>query len=238
MICEINTIRGIRNVSVQFKEMKSVRLKVFPTGEIRLSVPLDTPESFIHKFVQEKQSWINKHIQRFKETEAVEKEDTIRSGTSTRILGRQLVIKIIEAKQKRIIRDDQKLLVYTPNIDDQKDIDRQFMNWWQKNSRIYFQEQLLKLLPIVEKHGVETPHLSVKRMRTLWGSCSRGKNIINLNYYLYKAPVACIEYVILHELVHFIYPRHDKNFRDFLTIYMPDWQERKRLLDFEIVLGV
>ena len=85
---------------------------------------------------------------------------------------------------------------------------------------------------------METPHLSVKRMRTLWGSCSREKNIINLNYYLYKAPVACIEYVILHELVHFIYPRHDKNFRDFLTIYMPDWQERKRLLDFEIVLGV
>ena len=43
---------------------------------------------------------------------------------------------------------------------------------------------------------------------------------------------------ILHELAHFLYPRHDQNFHDFITIYMPDWQERKRLLDYEIVLGI
>ena len=60
----------------------------------------------------------------------------------------------------------------------------------------------------------------------------------NLNYYLYKAPGPCIEYVILHELAHFLYPHHDQNFHDFITIYMPDWQERKRLLDYEIVLGI
>ncbi len=238
MICEIDTVYGSVPVSVTFKNMKSVRLKVFPTGEICLSVPTDTPEEFIRNFLSDKQPWINRNIRRFKETEAIEKEDTIRSGTSTRILGRQLVIKMVEAKQKRIIRDDLKLFVYTPNIHAQEDIDRQFMNWWQKNSKMYFRETLLRLLPIVEKHGVTAPRLTVKRMRTLWGSCSRKNNCINLNYYLFKAPVPCIEYVVMHELIHFLYPRHDKNFYDFLTICMPDWQERKRLLDFEIVLGV
>lgn len=82
------------------------------------------------------------------------------------------------------------------------------------------------------------PNLRVKKMQTLWGSCSRKHRTVNLNYYLYKAPVACVEYVILHELLHFIYPRHDKQFYDTLTVMMPDWQERKRLLDYEIVLGV
>ena len=61
---------------------------------------------------------------------------------------------------------------------------------------------------------------------------------INLNYYLYKASVACIEYVVFHEMVHLMYPNHDKNFYEFLTIYMPDWQERKKQLDYEFVLGV
>ena len=72
----------------------------------------------------------------------------------------------------------------------------------------------------------------------LWSSCSRKYQRINQNYYLYKAPVACVEYVILYELLHFIYPKHDKGFHETLTVLMPDWQERKRLLDYEIVLGV
>lgn len=235
---EVNTIRGNLPVTVTLKEINSVRLKVFPTGEIRLSVPLETPQSFIHDFLSQKSSWIDKQLRLFKQTEAVEKEDTIRTGTSTRILGRQLAIKIIESKQKRIIRDDLKLIIYTPNIYDQSDIDRQFFNWWQKTAKKYFLEQLERLFEIVGKHGVKRPILVVKKMQTLWGSCGRKNGIVNLNYYLYKAPVSCIEYVILHELIHFLYPRHDKNFYYFLTIYMPDWKERKQMLDYEIVLGV
>ena len=238
MVYQINTVFGTVPVSVFVKEIKSIRLKVFPSGEIRLSAPPGTPDHFIRDLLEKKRSWVNKQLECFKQTEGIEKEDTIRTGTSTRILGRQLVIKIVEERQKRIVRDDLKLLIYTPNVNDQEDIDRQFINWWQKNSKQYFQQQIARIFPIVEKHGVAKPELVVRRMQTLWGSCSRNKGIVNLNYYLYKAPVACIEYVILHELIHFLYPRHDRNFLDFLTIHMPDWEERKRLLDFEIVLGV
>ena len=64
------------------------------------------------------------------------------------------------------------------------------------------------------------------------------QRFLNLNYYLYKASVPCIDYVILHELAHFIHPKHNKAFYDFLTIYMPDWEQRKAILDYETVLGV
>ena len=136
------------------------------------------------------------------------------------------------------MRDDHWLLIYTTAPDDQSDVDRQFVNWWQKNSKQYLLSQLEKMYPIVQKYGVAMPELRVKKMQTLWGSCSRKYHVINLNYYLYKAPVACVEYVILHELLHFLYRRHDKNFYEMLTVCMPDWQERRRLLDYEIVLGV
>ena len=229
-----------RNVPVQisFKDIKSLRLKVFPSAEIRLSVPQNTPEDFIADFLSKKRSWIEKQLYLFNRTQPVEKEQAIRLGTATRILGRQLSIKIIPAARKRIIQDDRWLLIYTTDAENQNDIDKQFFNWWQKNSKQYFLLQLKKMFPIVQKYGVAIPALRVKKMQTLWGSCSRKHHTVNLNYYLYKAPVACVEYVVLHELLHFLYPKHDKNFYEALTVCMPDWQERKRLLDYEIVLGV
>ena len=234
----IQTCRGTLPVEVTEKAVKNVRLRVFPSQEIRLTVPIQTSEEFINSFLRTKTAWINRHLEQFKDTEAIEKEDSIRTGMSTRILGRQLVIKVAASPQKRIVRDDLTLWVYTPNPQDQDGIDRQFNNWWQKNSKLYFLEQINRLFPIIEKHGIRMPNLVVRKMQTLWGSCSRRNHTVNLNYYLYKAPVPCIEYVVLHELTHFLYPHHDRNFINFITIYMPDWQERKRLLDYEIVLGV
>ena len=234
----LQTNRGSLPVEITFKDVKSLRLKVFPGSKIKLSVPLNTPEDFIINFLNQKLMWINKQLNVFSQTAAVEKEQAIKTGTSTRILGRQLSIKIIPAARKRIVRDDRWLLIYTTETDNQENIDKQFFNWWQKHSKQYFLSQLEKRFPIVQKYGVEMPDLRVKQMQTLWGSCSRKHQTVNLNYYLFKAPVACVEYVILHELLHFIYPKHNDEFYATLTVLMPDWQERKRLLDYEIVLGV
>ena len=189
----LQTRRGVLPVEITFKDVKSLRLKVFPGAEIKLSVPLNTPEYFIANFLNQKLPWINRQLDVFEQTAAVEKENFIRSGTATRILGRQLSIKIIPAAQKRIIRDDRWLLIYTTEPENQDNIDKQFFNWWQKNSKQYFLSQLKKMFPIVQKYGVEMPDLRVKQMQTLWGRCSRKHHAINLNYYLFKAPVACVE---------------------------------------------
>jgi len=225
-------------VLVTHKKMKKVRLKVFPSGAIRMSVPLDTPDEWISNFLNHKRKWIAEKLDEFEKTKAIEKEIHVRSGSSTRILGRQMVIHVETANQRRVVKNDRKLFLYTTNPSDQSDIDKQFNNWWQRASKEYFIGILNELYPIVQKHGIEKPKVVVKKMATLWGSCSRKTGRINLNFYLYKATRPCIEYVILHELTHFLYPHHDKNFYDFLTIYMPDWQERKKKLDYEIVLGV
>ncbi len=233
---EVNTIHGVMTVELSRKNIKKIRLRVFPSSIIRLSVPLDTPVEYIDNLLREKTPWIKKQLESFEQTKTIEKEDTIRTGTSTKILGRQLQIKVEKSLRKRIIKDDGKLIVYTTKPKDQANIDTQFNNWWQKNAKIYFHEVLQRLYPIVEKHEIAPPTIKVKKMQTLWGSCSRKNHIINLNYYLYKAPIPCIEYVIFHELIHFLHPRHDKDFYAMMTIYMPDWLERKKILDYEIVL--
>jgi predicted metal-dependent hydrolase len=224
-------------VDVSRKKMKRVRLKLFPSMEIKLSVPLDTPDEWITDFLRQKRKWIEEKAGLFQRTKAIEKEEHIKSGVATRILGRQLTVQVILAECKRIEKDDSKLRIYTPVLE-QESIDKQFDLWWQKNAKAYYQEVLNRLYPIIGKHDVERPAIFVRKMKTLWGSCGRKHGRINLNFYLYKASVPCIEYVILHELSHFLYPYHNKDFYDFITIHMPDWRERKKLLDFETVLGV
>lgn len=224
-------------VAVSLKKMKQVRLKVFPSGEIKLSAPVGTPAEWIAEYLLSKTPWIEEKLELFIQTQAVEKEEHFISGSSTRILGRQLTIQVYESRRKQIVREDSVLHVFTPETE-QKKIDNQVNNWWQRTSKQYFQEVVDKMYPVIEKHGVERPAVCVKKMTTLWGSCSRRMQKINLNFYLYKASVPCIEYVILHELAHFLYPYHNKDFYDFITIHMPDWQDRKKQLDYEFVLGL
>ena len=232
------TIKGnTYPVKVSFKKMKQVRLKVFPSGEIHLSVPLDTPEEWIEKYLLEKTSWIEEKRDLFTQTKAIEKEEHFSSGTSTRILGRQLTVRVYPSNKKQILVEDGVLKVLTFEENQQR-VDKQVNNWWQQASRCYFQNVVDQLYPIIGKHGIEKPAVCVKKMSTLWGSCSRKNATVNLNYYLYKASAPCIEYVILHELIHFLYPHHNKDFYDLLTVHMPDWQERKKQLDYEYVLGI
>ncbi len=83
-----------------------------------------------------------------------------------------------------------------------------------------------RLYPIVGRRKVPKPELCIRRMHTMWGSCSRDRGRITLNKSLLKAPQCCIDYVVLHELLHFLYPRHDKDFRTALSVHMPDWCDR------------
>ena len=84
--------------------------------------------------------------------------------------------------------------------------------------------------PVVAAYGVPMPHVTVRRMRSRYGSCSVGRGRITLASLLVDAPRECAEYVVLHELTHFLYPNHGREFYAFIEKHMPDWKRRERLL--------
>lgn len=225
-------------VEIDFKPVARIHLKVLPSGVVRISAPPDTPAEYLDGILEAKKSWIERRLRLFRETRPVEREDTVRTGTATRLLGRQMLVAVEPAPRKRIFRDDRRLVVATPDPDDRAAVDRQFRRWWRKTARTKFRETMDRLYPIVGRRKVPKPELCVRRMQTMWGSCSRDHGRIALNESLLKAPQACIDYVVLHELLHFLHPRHDKAFRAALTVHMPDWRDRRRLLDHEIVQGL
>lgn len=98
-------------------------------------------------------------------------------------------------------------------------------------------EALACLMPMVEKwypvvaaHGVSMPHVTVRRMRSRYGSCSVGRARITLAEILLHVPQECAEYVVLHELTHFLYPNHGREFYQFVETYMPDYRQREKRL--------
>ncbi len=94
-----------------------------------------------------------------------------------------------------------------------------------------FTEILDEFYPAFIPYGVKKPKLRVRTMKSCWGSCLVNKGIITLNRKLLMKPRDCIEYVVVHELCHFIHPNHSKQFYGFMEQFMPDWKERKARLN-------
>ena len=121
---------------------------------------------------------------------------------------------------------------------DQKAVKRLFERWWSRQAKAILTQRVHYWYPVIEKYGVEFPKIYIRKMKTLWGSCSVARHAVTFNFYLIKARMPYIDYVILHELVHFLYPNHSKYFYAFLSNQMPDWKERKKVLDQEVVHGL
>ena len=94
-----------------------------------------------------------------------------------------------------------------------------------------FTEILDEVYPAFIPYGIARPKLRVRTMKSCWGSCLVNKGIITLNRKLLMKHRECIEYVVVHELCHFIHPNHSKEFYKFMEQFMPDWKERKGRLN-------
>ena len=99
--------------------------------------------------------------------------------------------------------------------------------WYFEKARALFPQVMDKYLDIL---GEKIEHLSIKKMKTRWGSCNHRKKYINLNTDLVKKPVPCIEYVVLHEIAHLRHPNHSRDFYHHIERYMPDYKQREKLL--------
>lgn len=225
-------------VAIDRKRMKTCRLKVYPDKSIVISVPLTAPTTWIENFLIQKSSWIETKIEEFTKTTGYAATNEIKNGQSIKMLGEDLIFSVSQGNDSNVYKEGKRICIICQDANDQGKLFKLFEKWWRKEAILILQSKVDELYPIVKKYNVEKPHIALRKMKTLWGSCSVGRKTITFNQYLIKAKPACIEYVALHELVHFLYPNHSKQFYDFLSIQMPDWKDRKRILDMEVVHGL
>ena len=221
------------------KDVKNINLTIKPDFSIFVSASEEVPLEVILDFIEGKASWILKHINYFKEARPapMSKKEYV-SGESFRYLGRQYRLKVKKSKDEGVKYFRGYIYLYTKDVDDYKKKEKLYDNWLRERANIVFHESLDKMHKLVKKYNIPKPELKIRRMKARWGSCYRKRSMVVLNLELIKAPKYCIDYVVLHELIHFIYRYHDNDFYGFLTTLMPDWQDRKKVLDEEVGRGM
>ncbi len=214
------------------KMVKNLNLRIRKDGSVLVSANENVPLDEIDQFVRSKASYALTALRDFKAmAEYKPHPKQYVSGETFYIQGRALRLKVSQATKDSIVADGVNILLSVVDAADYEKKKHVVSRFLDKQCRIVFGEVLEELYPQFRKYEVANPVLRIRNMETRWGSCSPKRGVITLNKRLLEAPRNCIEYVLMHELCHFLHPNHSKHFYAFLTMMMPDWKERKEFLD-------
>ena len=216
----------LEGVKIVRKDVKNITLKVRPNGEAILTAPKAASDEHIKFIIKKRAKWIAQKRAFFASFKTPQKEYV--SGEDFKYLGRSYRLKVVQSKEERVKLQRGYLELF---VKDKSDLERKrnlIYEWYNEKAMLYFFNILQEFNKIVKQ---DIKSIKIRQMKTRWGSCNPYKSYINLNIELIKKPRVCIEYVVFHELVHLLYPDHSKKFYDYLTLYMPDWQKRKEILE-------
>ena len=222
------------------KKIKNLNLKITKEAQIELSIPLKMPMADVKKFIKEKINWIIKHQKKCEEIYKKRKKIDFRDGGNLYLLGKKYEIKIAQGIKKEIEIGNNylKIKVREKFVENLYYIKRFYEEWQKEYLKEILKDVIKKYEPILNKYKIKYPQIEIKKMKLKWGCCIPFKNKVIFNLHLIDTPIECVEYVVLHELTHFLYQKHDKKFYNFIEKYMPDWKKRYKLLneDFSSVI--
>lgn len=222
---------------IERKNVKNINLNIKPDMTIQVSANEKVPLDVIYDFVKSKGAWIVKNVKTFEEVMPHNRsEREYVSGESFRYLGKQYRLRVEKTTDEEMVKYFRGFIyLYVKDLQNFQRKEKLMADWYREKAQIIFQQSLDKMSEIMQKYGVGKPSLDFRTMKARWGSALIEKNTILLNTELIKAPKHCIDYVVLHELIHFKYNDHSDSFYNMLYTLMPDWEKRKTILDEEIV---
>ncbi|MCK5138075.1 MAG: M48 family metallopeptidase [Bacteroidales bacterium] len=213
---------GNITIDVEHKDIKNIHLSVYPpNGKVKISAPNRMNLDTIRVYAISKLQWIKKKQEQFKNQERETPREYI-SRESHYFLGKRYLLKVIghNSHPKVILNHSEIVLYVRPNTPQEKR--KEIVEEW-------YRVELKKIVPnLIEKWekviGVQSNEFGIKKMRTKWGTCSPEAKRIWLNLELAKKPVECIEYIIVHELVHLFERTHNDKFIRHMDDFMPKWR--------------
>ena len=215
----------IRNITIDVikKDIKNLHLAVYPpTGRVRIAAPLDVEDEAVRLFAISKLGWIKKHRKNFDNQKRETKREYV-SGESHYFEGRRYLLNVIYQKEKPKvkIRNKTHIDLYVRENSSLEQREKIMTEWYRENLKE-------KIPPLVEKWtkkiGVELKDWQVKKMRTKWGTCNIEAKRVWFNLELSKKPNHCLEYIVVHELVHFIERHHNDRYLSLMDKFLPNWR--------------
>lgn len=215
-----------------YKNIKNINLRIKVDGSITVSAPKHIEGDKIDQFVISKSTYILNSLEKFKLISTIRpKEKHYISGESFRYLGNALRLKLVLQDKEEVHSDGIYLYLGIKNKENFSRKKRLIDNWMRYQTKIIYNEIAMETHKQFVKYNIDFPLIKVRKMKKRWGSCQPQTKTITINSRLIEAPRFCIEYVMMHEFCHFIHPNHSKDFYTLLQVMMPDWKERKKILE-------
>ena len=216
---------------LEYSDRKSLGITVTPNAAVVVNAPLNASLDQVRKILIKKAPWIIKQKSFFLSFHPKTPTRKYISGETHLYLGRQIRLKVVKGEPSVKMSRDQ-LLVTVPNTPNPNQVQLLLRRWYLDRARHIFDKILDECF--IRFKGHARPQLIVRVMLLRWGSLSRpGRMTLNAN--LVRAPRACIEYVVTHELCHLEHRDHDAGFYRLLRRMMPDWEKRKQRLELALL---
>jgi len=220
---------GSITVDVVQKDIKNVHLSVYPpAGKVRISAPLRMKTETIRVFAASKLGWIKEQQRKITSQDRESPREYI-ERESHYLWGKRYLLEVVEhdSPPQVQVRHSKLVLQVRPGTATgrrQEILDE----WYRAQLRSAVDPLFAKWEPVM---GVKVERVFVQRMKTKWGSCSRHAASIRLNTDLAKKPPECLEYMVVHEMIHILEPTHNGRFMKLMDWMMPNWRFYRQLLN-------
>lgn len=205
-------------------------ISVKPDCSVQVMVPTDLPMQKIVELVNRKSRWIKSKILLFQDINRDQKQKEYVSGESFTYLGRNYRLKITEGDSKDVKLADGRFYVSVPSImtgnDKSEFIRRKLIEWYKEHAVQRLRQKAIRYAKVV---GVQPVSVGLKDYLSRWGSCHQDGRLF-FNWKVIIAPHSIVDYVVVHELCHLVYPDHSKEYWGLLETILPDYAERKEWL--------
>lgn len=217
------------DVDVLYKDIKNLHIGVYPPmGRVRVAAPERLDDDQVRLAVIQRLPWIKRQRQELQATERQSEREMV-TGESHYVWGIRLRLKVVERPGRPHIEvHGNRLLLYTRS-EDTAEQRRALLERWHR-------DQLRQVLPeLISKWEarleLSVPKWSIRRMKTKWGSCNRESRHIWFNTELAKKHPDCLEYILVHEMAHYLERNHGQRFTKLMDGFMPDWRRRRDQLN-------
>lgn len=224
---KVITMDGVP-IQVEKKQIKTLRLTVHPPdGRVHISAPVFVTYDEITRFARSRMDWILAQREKYRNAQP---PPELTDGDRAFLFGVSYPLRVeeVQGKPRAYLEQDKIVLALAPGTS-REDRERLL-------NSLYREQLALKIPPLLAHWE---PVMAVKaqsgwtlrEMKTRWGSCNVVKKRVCLNLQLAKKHPDCLEYVMVHELAHLLEPSHNANFKAIMTRFLPDWKQRKALLN-------
>ena len=216
-------------VEVVRKDIKNLHLGVYPPeGSVRVSAPQHFTDDNVRLAVVSRLSWVKKQQKEFQQQPRQAEREFV-SGESHYFQGKRYLLEVIEKQGRHSVylNGSKMVLQISPDISVEK---RALIvnNWYREQLKLVIPQLLEKWQPII---GKSAESWGVKKMKTKWGSCNASAKRIWLNLELAKKPFECLEYILVHELVHLHERHHNDQFKVLMDQFLPNWRISQKVLN-------